>query len=483
MTIATLIFILYIGRSTAFCTITNKNITAELSNCERPITQLKLQNSILIEIPSQILDAGRDISFIDISGVGLKSMESTSFCKFKKITSIDFSNNSLTTLPKQMLSECEPCLNDLNISFNKITELNNLIFIKLTSLATIDLSSNRIERLVDDVFKPLVNLITLRLNNNRISIIDDDLFRHNSNLLTLTLNNNMLATIENGSFHGLKELRAIELGNNPELRIINFSGMDRLQRVQIENCSLLVLHVPAHGKTIIARKNNISHIEIDQKNELESLDLSMNHIRNLSDLSLLIHLKFLDLSNNELVEINFSHLATLTNLTRLIIYNNPTKKLDRKALSLYLPSVREIGISADSFGCANQEECNEWMRSHNIRILFNDESASNITNPPKLKTTNIRSLPKPPLVYIQEQNISRLVEYLETKVKEMSDEISSLNVKFAFCVIFYFLTFLIIILTILFKPCCCDISNNIINWREEQSHEVLDNLIEAEESL
>lgn len=433
-------------------------------NCEQPIDKLKLQNSSLIEIPSQIVDANRDISFIDISGVGLKSMESASFCKLKKITSIDFSNNSLTTLPEQMLSECEPQLNDLNFSFNKISDLTGNIFIKLTLLATIDLSSNRIEKLVDDVFKPLVNLITLRLNNNRISIIDDDLFAHNSKLITLTLNNNMLAAVENGSFHGLKELRAIDLGNNRGLRIIDLSGMDGLQRVQIANCSLSVLHVPAHGKTIIAHKNNISHIKIDQENELERLDVSTNHIRNLSELSPLIHLKSLDLSNNELVEINFSLLATLKNLTQLNINGNPIKKLNSNALSKYLPSVRVIGISADSLDRANLEECNEWMRSHNVRLLLNTEFTSKITGPLKLKTTA-----KPPLTYNTQE--------IDTKINELSEKIHTLNSKLIACIIFYTVAFIIVIICTIIKPCCYDTCQQKIHWRREP------NLIEAEECL
>lgn len=466
----------------AFCTITNKNITEELKNCEHPIDKLKLQNSSLIEIPSQILDANRDITFIDISGVELKSIESASFCKFRKIESIDFSHNSLITLPKQMLSECDYNLVDLDFSFNKITELTGNIFTKVTSLTKIDLSSNRIERLVGEVFKPLVNLMTLRLNNNLISIISDDMFTHNSNLKTLTLNNNMLAAVENGSFHGLKELRVIELSNNPELRIIDLSGMGTLQRVQMENCSLSVLHVPVRGKTIAAHKNNISHIEVS-KNELETLDLSMNHIHNLADLSPLIHLKTLDLSNNELVEIDFAHLTPLTNLTHLHIYGNPIKKLDTGSLML-LSSIQEIEISADSLDRANLEECNKWMRSNNGRLILNPESASNITNPPKLKTATIRSLPRPPLTYnTEEKEIYLRMEHSETKIEEMSKEIGRLSIKFYVCVIVYASTFAAIIIRFILKPCFYNFFENRIFWRRERRHDVLHNLIEAEESL
>lgn len=170
----------------------------------------------------------------------------------------------------------------------------------------------------------------------------------------------MLEAIDNGSFNGLKELRFIELENNPQLRVIHFSGMSGLQEVQIQNCSLNALHVPAHGKMTNAHKNNISHVRIDQENEIEILDLSMNHIRNLSDLYLLIHLKDLDLSNNELVQIDFSQLAPLTKLTRFNINGNPIKNLDRKALTKYLPSIRVIGISVDGLDCANAEEYTEW---------------------------------------------------------------------------------------------------------------------------
>lgn len=384
---------LYIDRSAGNCTIGSlDNITEAIENCVKPILKLKLRNSSFIAIPSQILDECRDITFIDISDVGLTSMDTVSFCKLKKITAIDFSTNSLTALPNQMLADCEPLLIELNFSFNQIEELTDDIFTKVPSLKIIDLSWNRIKKLIDGVFNPLVNLETLRLNNNQISIIDCDLFAHNSLLKTITLNDNTLELVEHDSFRGLKEMRSLELSNNPELKIIDLSGMSRLQRVEIENCSLSMIHIPVHGKTIIATRNDISYIKVHEQNELETLDLSMNHIRNLSDLSPLINLKYLYLSNNELVDIDFSHFAPLKNLIELKIDANPIQRLDSKALCSYVPSVRAIEISADTIDHANLEESSEWFRTHNVRLSL----TSNIVTNPDTKlntysTTTMRS--------------------------------------------------------------------------------------------
>lgn len=476
-----MIVILYIGRSAAICTIASQNITEELRYCEQPILQLKLKNASLIEIPSQISDANRDISFIDISGVGLSSIESVSFCNFKKITSIDFSNNSLNTLPQQMLSKCEPQLKNLSLSFNQITELIGNIFTKVTSLERIDLSSNRIEKILDDVFKPLVNLKILRLNNNRISIIDDDLFKHNFNLNTLTLNNNMLAAVDNGSFNGLKMLQVIELGNNPELKVIDLSGMGKiLYRIQIENCSLSVLHIPIHGKIIAAHKNNISYIKTDQENELEVLDLSMNHIRNLNDLSPLIHLTFLDISNNELVEFDFAHLATLKSLKRLNIFGNPIKMLDSKALTSYLPSVREVEISPDSLDRDNLKEFNNWMRLNNVTLIFNHESASNITYPPK--TSTIRSLP--PLVHTNREETDIWSEINNTRehLNTISNNLFIINIKLNICLAIIIITNAIILgFVVINRKCCLNSNQNRFIWQREPEPDVLHNLVEEEE--
>lgn len=172
-------------------------------------------------------------------------------------------------------------------------------------------------------------------------------------------------------------------------------------------------------------------------------------------------------------------------MTHLQIYGNPIKKLDTDTLRLILPSIQEIEISADTLDHANLEECDKWLRSNNGRLILNPKSASNITNLPKRKTATIRSFPKPPLTYnTEEKEIYLRMEHSETKIKEMSEEIGRLNTKFYACVYFFASTFGAIMICVILKPCFYFLKDeDRIIWRREPGHELLHNLIEAEESL
>lgn len=405
------------------CSIPNiDNITTALQNCETPITALFFQNAKLSEIQSSILHQLPNVSFIDISDVKLISVENVTFCALSRLEDIDASKNILTELPSYMFAECYNLL-ELTLSENNLTKLRGDVFKKLTSLKKLDLSSNKIEVLIGDVFEPLVNLETLRLNNNRIRIIDDDLFAHNHNLQVLFLSYNLLETIQHGSFWKLKRLQTLDIGNNNELKSIDLTQMDRLQTVEVDQASLTMIYIPTNISQINASGNKITRIQADANSKLNILRLSGNRIHNLTDLSQLDQLNYLDLSDNGLTDIDFSCFSRIKNLTQLIINGNPFKQLNSTALLLYLPALQLLELSTDLIDADIKVELLEHVKKSNRQISISyqtdNNTTSNIQNTP---TMSITSTSQPSTVDPEQKDhlIKTLldrIEKLETIIK------------------------------------------------------------------
>lgn len=132
------------------------------------------------------------------------------------------------------------CLNDLNLNNNNLKDLpegafegldrlknlllrNNLLqstpdggmaFLHLRSLKILDLSRNRIKNLQKISFDSLQNLKVLNLGYNEIRIIEDTIFNSLTNLGFLLLNNNYLTTIHPERWENLEQLTVLNLADN-----------------------------------------------------------------------------------------------------------------------------------------------------------------------------------------------------------------------------------------------------------------------------
>ncbi|XP_053511518.1 leucine-rich repeat-containing protein 40 isoform X4 [Artibeus jamaicensis] len=103
------------------------------------------------------------------------------------ITSINFSKNQLSEIPKRIL-ELKDMASDVNLSFNKLSfiSLELCMFQKLTFL---DLSNNQVGSVDPEKLKTMENLITLDLQNNDLLQIPPEL-GNCVNLRTLLLDGN-----------------------------------------------------------------------------------------------------------------------------------------------------------------------------------------------------------------------------------------------------------------------------------------------------
>ena len=99
------------------------------------------------------------------------------------LTSLSITNTPLTRVPASVCQLLN--LTTLRLDGNRITELPDNCFTKLTQLVTLSLTHNSIGGLQDGLFDGLQSLVTLDLSSNRISYIGLRVFSNASDLTSL----------------------------------------------------------------------------------------------------------------------------------------------------------------------------------------------------------------------------------------------------------------------------------------------------------
>ncbi|KAH0616282.1 hypothetical protein JD844_027288 [Phrynosoma platyrhinos] len=124
-------------------------------------------------------------------------------------------NNEFAVLEATGIFKKLPQLRKINLSNNKITDIEEGAFEGASGVNELLLTSNRLENVRDKMFKGLESLKTLMLRSNRISCVSNDSFTGLSSIRLLSLYDNQITTIAPGAFDTLHSLSTLNLLANP----------------------------------------------------------------------------------------------------------------------------------------------------------------------------------------------------------------------------------------------------------------------------
>jgi internalin A len=235
--------------------------------------------SCLVNKYSNLLDANNDLiiakadtSTKEISCVGLDIVDITGIGYFNSVTSIDFSNNKITTLNGSGI-EALSKLKTLKLGTNQLSEIPSLS--KLIALEEIVLQSNFISKLPE--LSNNTNLKSVILHTNRLTEIPD------------------LSKLTNLTF--LNIARNETLTKTPSL-----IGLNKLQYYYAWLCSMKTLP-------------DLSHLT-----ELVELNIGYNQLTSLPDFSNNQKLVLIYANHNKITSI--PDFSTNPALTKVRLYNN-----------------------------------------------------------------------------------------------------------------------------------------------------------------
>ncbi|RZC38337.1 I-set and/or LRR 8 domain containing protein [Asbolus verrucosus] len=152
-----------------------------------------------------------------------------------EIREIDFSNNPLHTLGKEVLVKAE--LRDIHkLKFQNcnISSIDETAFKGLSLLIELDLSRNSISILTKRTFRDNLKLRVLSLSYNNLKRLDEGLFYNMTHLQRITLNDNEIETIHNTTFVLLPSLQHINLDNN-RMTVITSDFLNNLPKLNSLN--------------------------------------------------------------------------------------------------------------------------------------------------------------------------------------------------------------------------------------------------------
>jgi len=235
-----------------------------------------------------------------------------------------------------------------DMGYNGYSEVFDLSNLQISSIApytfkhfknakTIDLSNNILEVISSKALDGLTQLRTLLLNNNKIAEIETNALNDLVSLEDLNLNNNQLTSIDADTFNPMQNIINLDLAYNhirdmdwDKLRLSNMVYLNAKwnQIKQLSQCDL-------NATIFTSSCPNLTKITpFADLLSLETLDLSQNEISEINpyDFFFMRSLTFLNMSYNQLKRLNEDIFTQNGALINLQLDHNEIRHVEKHSL-------------------------------------------------------------------------------------------------------------------------------------------------------
>ncbi|XP_059519011.1 leucine-rich repeats and immunoglobulin-like domains protein 1 isoform X3 [Myotis daubentonii] len=285
---------------------------------------------------------------LNLSYNKLSEIDPAGFEDLPNLQEVYLNNNELTAIPSLGAASSHIVSLFLNLASNRIGTLESGAFDGLSrSLLTLRLSRNRITQLPVKAFK-LPRLTQLDLNRNRIRLIEGLTFQGLDSLEVLKLQRNNISRLTDGAFWGLSRMQALHLEHNSlgEVNSGSLYGLTALHQLHLSNNS--ISRISRDGWSfcqklheLILSFNNLTRLDEGSLADLSSLSilrLSHNSISHIAEGAFkgLRNLRVLDLGHNEIsgtIEDTSGAFTGLDSLSKLSLSGNKIKSVAKRAFS------------------------------------------------------------------------------------------------------------------------------------------------------
>ncbi|KRT83563.1 hypothetical protein AMK59_3472 [Oryctes borbonicus] len=193
------------------------------------------------------------------------------------ISSLSLQNSDLTVLNETFP---ETNLKVLDLSFNRITNISNGVFVNIEDMEELILSNNKLQNIGPDVFRglrlegfdyPLRSLRILRLDYNELHTLNPDVFQHvDRDIKVLSLSHNPFKVLDQQTVIAITSIVTLE-----ELDI---------SYTELKDLPQYFLHTPQYLKKLDLSGNQMTKIPetLEDAHVLEELVMDGNPIANLT---------------------------------------------------------------------------------------------------------------------------------------------------------------------------------------------------------
>ncbi|XP_023289188.1 uncharacterized protein LOC105696975 [Orussus abietinus] len=256
-----------------------------------------------------------------------------------KISLLDITVAGISTLPANFLEDV--ALHGLVVSTGELRRVHENAFTALARpLQALGLPNNLLDSVPTVALKHIIGLDRLDLSHNKLKTLEADSFKGLSNLIYLDLCDNLLSQLSPQAFSAVPALRSLKMkGNRLSVSALSaLRGLKNLEELDLSNNMLL----GPMGPNLLPRMPKLRFLTVSENElvnvqqgaliglpNLTSLSLSHNQIDVLEDHSFkyLSTLTRLDLANNRIVAVSSASLAHLDKLTTLDLTHNFLRSL------------------------------------------------------------------------------------------------------------------------------------------------------------
>ncbi|XP_004854229.1 leucine-rich repeats and immunoglobulin-like domains protein 1 isoform X4 [Heterocephalus glaber] len=290
---------------------------------------------------------------------------------------LDCAGRGLTAVP----GDLPAWTRSLNLSYNKLSEIDPAGFEDLPNLQEVYLNNNELTA-IPSLGAASTHVISLFLQHNKIRSLEGSHLKAYLSVEVLDLSSNNITEIRSTCFpHGLR-IRELNLASNRigTLELGAFDGLSRslltlrLSKNRITQLPVKAFKLPRLTQLDLNR-NRIRLIEgltFQGLDSLEVLKLQRNNISKLTDGAFwgLSKMHVLHLEYNSLVEVNSGSLYGLTALHQLHLSNNAISRIHRDGWS-FCQKLHELILSFNNLTRLDEESLAELSILSILRLSHN----------------------------------------------------------------------------------------------------------------
>lgn len=301
--------------------ISNNEVRGIPPNCFRTLPQLRrlyVGGNLLHKLGDNSLSGLNRLEVIDLRSNKITQVHPNSLRQMPELKELNLRNNRLEVIYPEIFQDV-PNLLKLDISRNKIAEIPPATMNKTRQLQYMDVSHNLLVQLPPNLFG-MKHLKTLDLTHNRLKNLQVETLSSLDSLRELKLASNFIQELNQGAFNGLQHLRALHLDSN-ELEVVEANAIRAL---------------PALKSLRMSRNKlkEIPNFAFNNLPSLQTAELQDNQIRNIGNKAFyqVPNLLMLNLSNNHLTRLEEAGLRSLKSLEMLDVGNNKISRITGPSL-------------------------------------------------------------------------------------------------------------------------------------------------------
>lgn len=316
------------------CVAASARLSRHLTACQVVQMDVFCSNLNLQSVP---LDLPHGIQMLDLSLNQVQNLTQETLAYHTSFNHLNLNSNKIHFIQPGLFKD----MTDLKVLDLSRNHLNVFAHSKinigpLTAVESLDLSSNGLYTGMSSYFLAYSpSLTNLSLNSNSITKIAQDTFSGSVLLERISLHNNVILEIEDGAFDSLNHLTELDLSKNSitcitdfnlcSLNVLNLSknSMELFQSTSSKDTYRLQILDLSENKMhyfpLLPRNNKLQYLDVS-RNRLHSLNVTMSPER--STTVYLYHLRYLDMSYNQLQIIPQSFFYCMASLEVLNVSNN-----------------------------------------------------------------------------------------------------------------------------------------------------------------